>query len=281
MDLRRADLHLHTTCSDGTLDPEALVRKALRHGLRAVAVTDHDAVDGVAAARATGAKLGVDVVAGVELSVTATHDGESRELHLLGYFFDPAHAGLAEHLATFRRARTERAAGMVERLRALGVPVTMEAVLEAAGDGAVGRPHVAAALVAGGHVASYGEAFSRYLADGAPAWVAKPLFPARDALRLLHDAGGIGVLAHPGHWTSDRLVRALAEDGMDGLEVVHPSHDANLTRYWREVADALGLLRTGGSDYHGHRPYDEGNLGRYSIPYPHVDRLRHAPRRAA
>lgn len=274
MDLRRADLHTHTFCSDGRLSPAELVREARLRGLHALAVTDHDTVDGLEEGMAAGRRWGVEVVSGVELSVTVG----ATEVHLLGYCFDPADVALRRHLDAFRQARQRRAEQMVAHLQALGAPVDLAAVEAQARGGAVGRPHVAQALVASGYVATYQEAFDKYLRDGAPAFVAKPLFPAEDALPMLHAAGGIGVLAHPGHWTSDDVVQQLLRAGLDGVEVVHPSHDAMLTRYYRDLARRFGLIETGGSDYHGVRPSDDENFGRYSIPYPQFDRLR---RRAA
>lgn len=270
IDFRRADLHTHTHHSDGQLAPAKLVAKARQHGLYALAITDHDGIDGLEEASEAGRTCGVEVIAGVELSVTVGQE----EVHLLGYCFDPQHEGLRRHLRRFRSARHRRGEQMVERLHALGVPLAFASVLEEARDGVLGRPHVAAALVREGHVASYLEAFERYLKDGGPAWVAKPLFPAEEALALLHDAGGLGVLAHPGHWTSDAVLMALIRAGLDGIETVHPAHDEMLKRYYRQTARDFGLIETGGSDYHGQRPQDEANLGRYAIPYPQLDRVK-------
>ncbi len=274
LDARRADLHTHTRCSDGHLAPDELVARARQCGLHALAVTDHDCIDGIEAAVAAGRRLGVEVVAGVELSVTV----EAEEVHLLGYFFDPGHAALRRHLEAFQQARRQRAARIVEQLGALGVPVTFEAVLAQAQGRAVGRPHVAEALLQGGHVASYDEAFERYLRDDGPAFAAKPVFPARQALDLLHQAGGIGVLAHPGHWTRDATLMALLRAGLDGIETVHPAHDADLTRYYRHLARDFGLVETGGSDFHVPREEEE-TLGRYSIPYALLQRARRAAQR--
>lgn len=262
-DVPRADLHMHSCCSDGQLTPAQLVRKAQEHGLHTIAVTDHDTVDGWAAAVAEGAACGVEVVPGTELSVTAG----TREIHLLGYGFDPAHAGLRRRLEAMLDGRRERVRRMAERLTELGAPLSFEAVERQAPEArALGRPHVAAALVAAGHVETAQDAFDAYIGDGKAAFVAKPAFPVDEALALLHEAGGIGVLAHPGHWTSGALIRRLVRVGLDGLEVVHPSHDASLTRYYRRRARALGLIETGGSDYHGHRPQDEKNFGAYHVP---------------
>lgn len=273
----RADLHLHTTASDGRLAPRELVAKAHRAGLQAIAVTDHDTVAGVAAAQAEGRSLDVEVIAGVELSVTV----DDREVHMLGLFVDPGYEPLQDHLAWFAEQRTVRAAGMVERLRTQGVPVSMDEVQAQAGGGAIGRPHVAAALEAVGAVGTMQEAFERYIGNGAPAFVSKPTYPAAEALRLVHEAGGLGVLAHPGHWTPDHVVMALIRAGLDGIETVHPSHDYLVTKYYRDLARDFGLIETGGSDFHGVRPRDEEVFGTLTVPYEVVARARRRIRRRA
>jgi predicted metal-dependent phosphoesterase TrpH len=271
--MRRADLHTHTTCSDGRLAPAALVREAAARDLAALAVTDHDTVAGVPEAQAAGRAQGVQVVAGVELSVTL--DGE--ELHLLGYAFDPSHEGLRRHLARFKEARRERARAMAERLTELGKPLTFEDVARqaargqvASGHAALGRPHVAQALVAAGHAPSTRVAFDRLIGDDGPAFVEKPRFDAADALDLLHRAGGLGALAHPGEGTSDATFGALVDAGLDAVEVVHPAHDERLTRYWRTRAEANGLLPTGGSDYHGPGDDGEDRFGAFTVPAPSI-----------
>lgn len=274
MELRRADLHTHTCCSDGNLTPTELVRKARRHGIQALAVTDHDCVDGVAEAIEAGRRVGVDVMTGVELSVTVGF----QEVHLLGYAFDLHNAPLRAHLLRFREVRYDRVVKIVAQLVEAGVPITVADVERIAAGGILGRPHVAAALVAAGHVASPQDAFQQYLRDGGPAWVAKPSFPADKALALLHDAGGIGVLAHPGHWMRDAVITELVRCGMDGIEVVHPSHDPMLRQYYKGLAADYGLLQTGGSDYHGTRPQDDDNFGRYTVSYTQFEYLQ---RRAA
>jgi predicted metal-dependent phosphoesterase TrpH len=274
MEVRKVDLHAHTVCSDGVLTPTALVAKARASNLCAIAITDHDCIDGLAEGMEAGRTYGVEVIAGVELSVSVG----PKEVHLLGYFFDPADAQLSRYLSQYRQARYARAERMVERLRELGVPLSMEAVLDRAKGGVLGRPHVAHALLEAGHVATYVEAFERYLRDDAPAAVSKPRFPAEQAFAMLHAAGGIGVLAHPGHWTSDAVVMALVRAGLDGVETIHPSHDAMLTHYYHRLARDFLLVETGGCDYHGFREEDEERFGRFGIPYAQLERLR---RRAA
>lgn len=263
MDLRRADLHAHTRCSDGRLSPAELVRHARDAGLHALAVTDHDCVDGLEEASAEGDRIGLHVVTGIELSVTVG----LREAHLLGFCFDPTEPALASHLRAYRDIREERVHQIVRRLGDLGVPVTLEDVLEVADGAILGRPHVATAVVRKKHAAAEQEVFETYLREGAPGYVAKPPFPAEDAIEMLHRAGGVAVLAHPGHWTSDAAIKHLVKSGLDGIETVHPSHDQTLRQYYRRMARDLGLIETGGSDYHGFRPIDQDNMGRYSIPY--------------
>lgn len=265
-------MHTHTACSDGKLSPAELVRKVHARGIRAMAVTDHDTIDALPEAMEVGRELGVEVIAGVELSVTA----DDQEIHLLGYFFDPANEELVEHLRAFRRGRHARAETIIRNLNKLGLKVCIEDVLAHAKDGVVGRPHIAHALVTCGLVASYEDAFTSYLKDHGPAFAAKPLFPAAEALSMLHAAGGIGVLAHPGTRVSGRMVRNLVRSGLDGIETVHPSHSFALTRQYKDVARERGLIETGGSDYHGFRPEEDENINRYSIPYQRLDRIRTA-----
>ncbi|MBV9879883.1 MAG: PHP domain-containing protein [Gemmatirosa sp.] len=242
------DLHMHSTASDGALPPDAVVAAAHDAGLAAIALTDHDTVDGVAAAQAAGERLGVRVVAGVELSA---HDGD-REIHLLGLHVARVEM-IAGALARFRDDRVSRAEQMVAKLNALGVPLTMDAVLREAAGGAVGRPHVARALIAGGYVADQREAFDRYLRDGKPAYVDKPRLEVRDAIQLVRDAGGIVVWAHPGSEGRRERVERLVAAGLDGLEIRHPSHTTDDMQRLGALVDFFRLVPSGGSDWHGQR----------------------------
>jgi hypothetical protein len=268
-----ADLHTHTNRSDGTLSPAALVQKAAERDLRVLAVTDHDTVEGVDEATRAAEHRGLVLVPGVELSVTL--DGTER--HLLAYGFDPGHDGLRAFLDEMQAARRRRAWQMVERLRARGLEVEDEQ-LRAVIDGptAAGRPHLAAALVRAGHVSSTGEAFDRYLGREGPGFVAKPEVPAADALAVVHAAGGVGVLAHPGHWTSSADVRALCAAGLDGIELYHRAHGASLRRYYRRLAEGYDLLVTGGSDYHGRTEAEEAHLGTIGLNQRRWERFRAA-----
>jgi len=243
---RFVDLHMHSTASDGSLAPADVVAAALRAGLAAIALTDHDTVDGIAEAQHAGELLGVRVVAGVELS--AIDDGE--EIHVLGlHLTHPEH--IAAALDELKETRRARARETVERLNALGIPVTLEAVFAIAGDGAVGRPHVAKALVAGGWARDFREAFDRWLGNGKPACVEKRTVTFAEAARLIHESGGLSVYAHPGGGASRAVLEELASLGLDAVEVLHPSHTADEIARLAKLTDELGLLPSGGSDWHG------------------------------
>ena len=240
------DLQVHTTASDGALPPAEVVQAAKAAGLVAIAITDHDTVDGVAAAEASGARLGVRIVPGVELS---THFGVA-ELHLLGLHLSDTET-MRDALTRFQKDRVARAEQIVATLNRLGIPVTVEAVLQEAGPGAVGRPHVARAMMAGGWVRDFREAFDKWLGWGRPAFVEKPRFDVAEGIALVHRAGGIAVWAHPGEDATPDRVATLAALGLDSMEVLHPSHPPYLVQKLVAVTEAAGLLPSGGSDWHG------------------------------
>ncbi len=261
-----ADLHTHSTASDGSVAPAALVEQARAAGLSVVGLTDHDTLDGVAQAQQAGRELGVAVIVGVELSAM---EGD-HEVHLLGLHLDHV-TSLEPALADLRGARRRRADTMVDTLRALGVLISIEAVMAEAGDGAVGRPHVARALIAGGWARDQRDAFDRYLGAGRPAFVNKQRLTVPDAIRLLHAAGGVAVLAHPGREGTLARLTALRTLGLDGVEVRHPSHSAEDEARLAALADHLDLVPSGGSDWHGAA---EGPrvLGAVTIPVAWVER---------
>jgi predicted metal-dependent phosphoesterase TrpH len=243
---RFVDLHAHSTASDGAASPAALVAAARQAGLAAIALTDHDTVAGVRAAIAAAAGMGLRVVPGVELSAVDA----SGETHLLGLHLadlDALDARLAE-LRDMRRTRAER---IVQRLNALGVRVTMDDVLGQAAGGAIGRPHVARALIANGWAGDMRTAFDRYLGAGRPAFVPKDRLSLADAIGIVHRAGGVAVLAHPGASATPERLQALAALGLDGVEVRHPSHDDAQIGRILALTERLGLLPSGGSDWHG------------------------------
>jgi len=267
--MKSADLHMHSTFSDGGWTPEKLVKSGCRVGLAAIALTDHDSVDGLRQAVSFGAENGLEVIAGVEIS--AFDDGV--DLHILGYGFDPEHEELRAVLLRSQNARRTRAARMVERLAELGAPLRLDDVLAKAEEGVVGRPHVAQALLDAGHVRSVREAFEIYLGDGKPACVDKIRIPARDAISLLHRAGGIAVAAHPGTYGGVSYAETLLQDEIDGVEVLHSLHDSLSVHQLEDFARANDLVMTGGSDFHGPR-MGFAEIGSVKIPYGWVERLR-------
>lgn len=276
----RADLHTHTTASDGRLDPVALVQKAHRAGLEALAITDHDSVDGYHAARAEAEALGITLVPGVELAAWVPTPRRLEGVHLLGYGFDPDTPVLKRAFARFRAERVTRAQRMVEKLAAAGAPVSFERVQAIAGDGVIARPHLAEALVEAGHVPTPGQAFAQYLGRDGAAFVPKNEAGPEETIGLVHEAGGLAVLAHPGPYLSPAVFRALLKAGLDGVEVVHPSHGLGVERYWRATAQRHGLIMTGGSDYHGRKPVEAERFGQMTVPLAWAERLL-APRAEA
>lgn len=267
-----ADLHLHSSVSDGKYKPAALLRKVAEAGLAAAALTDHDTVAGLNEAREAARRLRIDFVPGVEIS--AGIGGE--EVHLLAYYFDETNRSLATLLAKIREKRIVRAHRIIERLASCGVKITFESVQGEAA--VVARPHIAQAMVEAGYVADRSEAFHLYLGEGKPAFVAKETVPAAEAIRVVREAGGVTVIAHPGHIRNQSVVNRLIEIGIDGLEYIHPAHDPETTRHYYEFAKVYRLLPVGGSDYHGFRAQDEVNLGRLAVPVARMEALR---RRAA
>ena len=242
----RIDLHAHSTASDGTASPTQFVQTAALAGLNVVALTDHDTVAGVAEAVAAAAPLGVRVVPGVELSVM---DGKD-EVHLLGLHLSDVSA-IADALTTFRDGRVARAEAMVAVLNAKEVPITMADVMREAAEGAVGRPHVARALVAGGWVADQREAFDKWLGAGRPAFVEKPRLDVAEGVEIVHRAGGLAIWAHPGEEGRRGKFERLVAAGIDGAEVRHPGHDANAVLRIGALVDFFHLVPSGGSDWHG------------------------------
>ena len=242
----RIDLHAHSTASDGTASPTLFVQTAARAGLTVVALTHHDAVDAVAEAMAAATPVGVRVVPGVELSVM---DGKE-EVHLLGLHLADV-AAIADALREFRDGRTARAAAMVAALNALGIHVTMEQVLAEAAGGAVGRPHVARAMIAGGFATDSREVFDRWLGNGKPAYVEKPRLDVADGVALIHRAGGLAIWAHPGDDGRRAKFERLVAAGIDGAEVRHPGHSSADQARIGALVEFFHLVPSGGSDWHG------------------------------
>jgi predicted metal-dependent phosphoesterase TrpH len=248
------DLHSHSNRSDGTLRPAEVMVLASQRELAGVALTDHDTFDGLKEAAATANELGLEFVPGIEFS--AEYDGAS--LHILGYWVDPDDPWIEAELLRLTATRFRRGEMIVEKLRDIGLDVSLERVLELAGGEAIARPHIAEAMVEAGIVANEKEAFDRYISDEGVAYVPKHALPPMDALRLIGEAGGVCVLAHPGMWRGsdtvpDELIEEMAAGGMVGLEVRHPDHDEEMRAKYAAMADRLDLVATAASDCHGAR----------------------------
>ena len=242
------DLHLHTTASDGALSPSALALQARAAGLSVFSVTDHDTVAGLAEAQRSAVDAGIECIAGIEIS--AVSDG--RDVHMLGYFIDAASGSLQRFLERQREDRLRRVREMGGRLAALGAPIDVTPILADASRGrSVGRPQIAEALLAAGHIATRDEAFSRFLEFGGPAFVPRCGTSPAEVVALIHDAGGLASMAHPGLTRLDHLIPQLAGAGLDALEARHSDHDRETEARYRAMARELGLLITGGSDFHG------------------------------
>lgn len=263
-----ADLHMHSTYSDGLHSPRELVRLAAAAGLKAISITDHDAVEGFEEAHEHGRELNVEVIPGVELSSTE----RGVDIHVLGYFVDPLHPELNEYLRVFREERIRRVHKIVQLLQSMGCPVSYDTVMRLSPRGSVGRPHVAQAMVQSGFVSSAGEAFALYLGDDRPAFVPKYRISAGEALRLINAAGGVSCLAHPGNTIPESVIIDLMKQGLQGVETVHPRHSAGDVYRFRALVARHGLLETGGSDFHG--AAHEVSLGTYVVPYTAVRRMR-------
>lgn len=255
------DLHLHTTASDGLLDPASLVARAASAGLRVISVTDHDTVSGIEAATAAACRLEVRVVPGIE--VTAV-EGE-RDVHILGYFFDPVHDVLSRFLTDQRADRARRVREMAARLQALGCGIDVEPLLAGPSGRSVGRPAIADALVAGGYARDRNDAFARLLGRGRPAFVPRRGVSGAGVIAIIHASGGIASLAHPGVLADDALISPLAAAGLDALEVWHSDHSEGESAHYSRLAGELGLARTGGSDYHGDGVHGAARLGGVSL----------------
>ncbi|MBP1635354.1 MAG: hypothetical protein H6Q10_1928 [Acidobacteria bacterium] len=275
------DLHLHTTASDGRCPPDEIAAVARRAGLAVIAVTDHDTVAGLAAAARGAAAEGLRLIAGIE--VTAVQEGA--DVHVLGYFLDPLAPRLSAFLARQRVDRVRRLREMAARLDGLGLPVDVDRLFENAGGEesgrAVGRPLLARALVDAGHLDSRREAFDLYLAEGQPAWVPRRAPSPAEVVAIIHDAGGLASLAHPGLLGRDEWIPPMAAAGLDAIEAYYVDHSPELTIHYRELASRLRIAMTGGSDYHGNPAHGPERPGTCVLPldvFRALEALRPAPR---
>jgi 3',5'-nucleoside bisphosphate phosphatase len=266
----KADLHMHTTYSDGTYTPSEVVANAKNARIDIISLTDHDSVSGIDEAIEAGKAAGLEIIAGMELS--ANYNGS--EVHILGYFMNHRDKSLVESLTAFQAARRERAQRIVEKLNKLNIPLGIDDVLEHVTGDSVGRPHIATALVNEGHATSYQQAFNKYLGDGKPAYERKRHFSPEETIQLIARSGGLSFLAHPGRSISEEILLKLIKAGLDGIEVVHPAHTPELVNYYRGIVNEYFLLESGGSDFHGGDKEDNEILGQYAISTSCVEIMR-------
>lgn len=269
MSVRYADLHIHTTCSDGLVRPEDIASLAKGAGLGTIAITDHDTIKGVGRAVRGDLSSEVEIIPGVELSTII----DKTEVHILGYFINWEDAGFAERMEELGRGRLRRAEEILLRLRCLGIDLSFDTVLSFASEGVIGRPHIADALVKKGLVSSYDEAFDKYIGQHAPAYVPKRLLSPAEAMELISSVGGIPVLAHPGTLRRGEIIPQLVRQGLKGIEAIHPMHTPQMSGYYKCLAEKYKIIYTGGSDYHGKgRTLD--SIGEHKVPYQVVERLK-------
>lgn len=272
--LKRVDLHVHTTASDGTQTPTEVVEEALRKGICSIAITDHDSIDGLKEALEAGRRLGVEVIPGVEINAQI----EGKEAHIIGYFVELGDTPLARTLERLRKSRLERVKEIVSKLNGLGVGITVEDVLSfSEKEGALGRPHVARAIAARGYARDASEAFLQYLDKERPAYVPRPKLTPHEAVKVIIEVGAVPVFAHPAIAShGEELVRDLKALGLKGLEAYHPDHTKEQAERYKELAERLGLIVTGGSDAHGPGAVRSVRVGDITMPYHVVEQLRGA-----
>ncbi|MFC1565074.1 PHP domain-containing protein [candidate division KSB1 bacterium] len=268
MEGKKADLHLHTNMSDGLLSPQELILKIKNAGITIFSVTDHDTVAALDEMKRRSDFFGLTAVPGVELSA----EYENRDMHFIGYFINYHSKRFLDYLYLFRRRRFQRAQEMVIKLKKLGISISMDRITELAGNGPIGRPHVADAIIDTGNVSSREEAFQKYLSKDGPVYVEKYRITAQEVIDLIHSIGGAAFLAHPGLNAVDKYIPGLMEAGLDGIEIIHPKHTADQVKKLGKTAKDMSLLTTGGSDFHGED--DEENLGKFFTDEMSVDRVR-------
>ncbi len=265
----KTDLHSHTNYSDGFNSPKELIDKAKKKGIEILSITDHDNLAAIEEAAEYGKKVGVEIISGVEIS----SDIMDREIHILGYFIEPGNSEIERYLKFFREERLKRADRIVKKLNMLGISLKLDDVLKIASNSAVGRPHIAQAMVEGGFINSYFEAFNKFIGNGCPAFEKKVHVSPRSAFKIINDSGGLSFIAHPGIMP-ENILKELIEAGVDGIEVIHPSHSVSIVKFYKGIVNEYFLLESGGSDYHGGKREDDNNLGKYFVNPAAVEAMR-------
>jgi 3',5'-nucleoside bisphosphate phosphatase len=265
----KVDLHIHTNHSDGFYSPSEIIAKAKANDIETISITDHDNLSGIAEAASCGNKVGIEVIPGVEIS----SDIKDKEIHILGYYIDTESEELDRYLKFFREERLKRAVRIVAKLNQLGLSLTIEDVLEKAKNSAVGRPHIAQAMLDKGLINNFYEAFNKYIGNNGPAYEKKVHLSPRSAFKIINDAGGLSFIAHPGNM-DELLLKELIDEGVDGIEVIHSSHSPSQVQFYRGIVNEYFLLESGGSDYHGGKRDDDANFGRVYTKYAVVEAMQ-------
>ena len=262
------DLHVHTCFSDGTLLPQDVVRYAQENGISAIAITDHDITDGIVPAILEGAKTGVEVIPGIELSAELKNSSEV-EIHILGYYINWENSQFQEQLKLFRQVRERRAIHIVDKLAAVGIKINEDALFRAAGVGSIGRLHIARVMLEQKAVNSIHEAFQKFLGWGRPAFVPKLRLKPEQAIKMIKRIGGIPVLAHPfyGNYNNKNLIGSLVRQGLAGIEAWHSKHPTKIRESFIKLAAEFDLVATGGSDFHGSTDNGDASIGGQKVPY--------------
>lgn len=264
-----ADLHCHTTASDGLLTPGEVVKLAYSKGLKAVGITDHDTIDGWEEAEKTAEKVPIKIVKGIEINT----DWQGREIHILGYLLEKHSAAFSERIKELQQKRTERIRNILDKLHSLNIDIEFDEVRYFVKGESMGRPHVAQAMVKKGYTADFREAFDNYLRVGAPAYVPRYKLTPTQAIRIIREAGGVAVLAHPGSQNIEKDIEGWVQEGLQGIEVYHPEHSSGESVRYGILAERLGLISTGGSDFHGDSIKTGIDIGDWGVDMEVVDLL--------
>lgn len=267
----KADLHMHTSFSDGRLSPQQLIDMSVTAGLSVISITDHDNVNALREGINYGTEKGVQVIPGVEISA----DLNGQEIHILGYFIDYKNQKFLDFLSAIRLGRIQRNEQIVQKLNDLGSKIEFNSILEkVSAETSIGRPHIAVELSEEGFVNSYYEAFFKYIGDGKPAYVKKPSPLSKDVIKLISELGGLSFIAHPSKMVRNECLLELIKDGIDGIEVIHPSHSKEDIDYFNTIASENFLLTSGGSDFHGGPKNDHKNFGNFSVTMNEIVNMR-------
>lgn len=266
----KADLHLHTKASDGKYSPPELVRFCADAGLKAIAITDHDTLKGYEDAKEAAAHYNIELLPGIEI----TCELENKERHLLAYNFDPEHPRLQELLQSQRLRRFRRASSMISNLNKLGFDISMDEVKAEAGSLNISRNHIASLMIGKGYVGHKQLVFDKYIGDKAPAYHKTQYLGIKEVIKLIHECGGVAILAHPGRHYNDKQLDELVSSGIDGFECIHPSHNFRFQKKYDRLCERHQLIRTGGSDFHGYRMHEHGNLGIVAIDLDWVQKMK-------